>query len=431
MSAEAPHSSGAWRRPAFLITSGLAFVAVVLWAHDVMMPFLLALVIAYVLTPAVAWIERRRVPRGVAIVVIYALVLGALGTFIRVATPRIAQEIRNLRDKAPAFAHDVKERWAPELTARLRTLGVLQAEAPAPPPDADPPESAIVARPMPDGSIKIDIGSGVAITEAKHGYVVEPIRPRDPREEGFDLNRILAEALGKSVLYAQENTLELVSIGRDILVGIGRGIFVFFITLMLAAYVMMTREKIFRFLESLLRPSTRPGFKELTARMDRGLAGVVRGQLIICLINGALSAVGFAIVGLKYWPVLALLAAVLSLIPIFGSIVSAIPAVAVGLTQGIGTAAFVLGWIVGIHQLEANFLNPKIMGDAAKIHPVLVIFSLLVGEHFFGAVGALLAVPCMSLAKSLFLHFRDVTNATDPELSGEVGTPSVRPPARS
>ena len=47
------------------------------------------------------------------------------------------------------------------------------------------------------------------------------------------------------------------------------------------------------------------------------------------------------------------------------------------------TAALVVVWIVGIHQIEANLLNPKIMGDAAKIHPVLVVFSLLVGEHFF------------------------------------------------
>ena len=60
---------------------------------------------------------------------------------------------------------------------------------------------------------------------------------------------------------------------------------------------------------------------------------------------------------------------------------SSIPVVAIGLTQGLGTALAALAWIVGIHQIEANLLNPKIYGIAAKIHPVLVIFSLLVGEH--------------------------------------------------
>jgi predicted PurR-regulated permease PerM len=53
------------------------------------------------------------------------------------------------------------------------------------------------------------------------------------------------------------------------------------------------------------------------------------------------------------------------------------------------------------------------MGDQAKIHPVLVIFALLVGEHFFHTVGALLAVPCMSIAQSLFLHFREVVDAPE------------------
>jgi len=188
---------------------------------------------------------------------------------------------------------------------------------------------------------------------------------------------------------------------------------------MLAAYMMLTRERIVAFFTSLVRPSWRPSLRELLGRVDRCLAGVVRGQLIICLLNGVLSAIGFAIVGLKYWPVLALVATVLSLIPIFGSIISAIPAVALGLTQSVGTAAFVLVWIIGVHQLEANLLNPKIMGDAAKIHPVLVIFSLLVGEHFFHTVGALLAVPCMSIAQSLFTHIRARLQAIDPEMSNE------------
>lgn len=141
-------------------------------------------------------------------------------------------------------------------------------------------------------------------------------------------------------------------------------------------------------------------------RMDRGLSGVVRGQLLICLVNGVLSALGFWLFGLKYWPVLALFATVLSIIPIFGAILSTVPAVLVALTQSFGIALWVLVWIIGIHQLEANLLNPKIIGASAKIHPVLIVFSLLVGEHYFGIWGALLAVPVLSIVQSIFNHFR-------------------------
>jgi predicted PurR-regulated permease PerM len=81
--------------------------------------------------------------------------------------------------------------------------------------------------------------------------------------------------------------------------------------------------------------------------------------------------------------------------------------VAIGLTQSFGTAMGVLVWILAIHQLEANFLNPKIIGDQAKIHPVLVVFALLLGEHLFQIPGALLAVPCLALVQAVFLHFRE------------------------
>ncbi|MGH7269490.1 MAG: AI-2E family transporter, partial [Polyangiaceae bacterium] len=175
------------------------------------------------------------------------------------------------------------------------------------------------------------------------------------------------------------------------------------------------RERIAAFFRSLVHEPARPSFDALLVRVDRGLSGVVRGQLVICGINGVLSAIGFAIVGLKYWPVMALISAVFSLIPIFGSIASAVPAVAIGLTQSLGIGSFVLLWIIGIHQLEANVLNPKIMGDSAKIHPVLIIFALLAGEHFFHVVGALLAVPVMSIAQSLFLHFRAVIDPDEAE----------------
>ena len=414
-----------WRRTVFLAVSAALFIAVVVAAHAVLLPFVLAIVIAYVLFPAVAWVERRRAPRAVAILVVYAVMLGAMGLFIRFAAPRVTQELVNLRGEIPALAKEAREKWVPAAQERLRTMGLAPLKQEDEP--LEPPESAaIVARPQPDGSIEIDIGSGIAIVETKHGFLVEPVRER--KEEHWDANRVMADAVGKSFVYAQDNAWEVARYLRDVIQSISRAIFIFSITLMLAAYIMLTREKIQVFAASLLRPTSRPLFDRLLGRIDRGLSGVVRGQLIICLVNGVLSAVGFAIVGLKYWPVLALVAAVFSLIPIFGSIVSSIPAVAIGLTQSVGTALFVLVWIIGIHQLEANLLNPKIMGDAAKIHPVLVVFSLLVGEHYFGVVGALLAVPCMSLAKSLFLHFREIAQESDPELAAEPLPVTVPPP---
>ena len=120
--------------------------------------------------------------------------------------------------------------------------------------------------------------------------------------------------------------------------------------------------------------------------------------------------IGLLIFHVKYPLLLAGIAATMSLIPIFGSILSSVPIVAIGLissgTFDLKQGLFVLGWIIGIHLVEANFLNPKIMGDAAKIHPVLVVFALIAGEHSYGLVGALFAVPVASMIQTIFVYYR-------------------------
>ncbi len=397
-----------WHRSVFLACSAALVVTVVVAAREVMLPFVLAMLIAYVLTPLVVIVERHRVPRGLAVLIVYAFVLGSFAGFAHGISPRIATEVRNLQAELPALASEAKNSWIPALADRLRAAGL----APAQTPPTEPTDSAaFTVRPQADGSFAVDVGTGMNVVQTKGGFMVEP--SRDKSNAPFDLSHIIADVAGRTFAYARENSLEIARVVRQVVTTVSRAIFVFFITLMLAAYTIVTRERIYAFFRSLVTPGGRTSFDALCVRVDAGLSGVVRGQLVICFINGVLSAVGFACIGLKYWPVMALIAAIFSLIPIFGSIASAVPAVAIGLTQGFPTAFFALAWIVGIHQLEANLLNPKIMGDAAKIHPVLVIFSLLAGEHFFHVVGALLAVPTMSMAQSLFLHFRDIVDARD------------------
>ena len=126
---------------------------------------------------------------------------------------------------------------------------------------------------------------------------------------------------------------------------------------------------------------------------------------------------GLLLLKVKFAFLLATVAAVFSLIPIFGSILSTIPIVIVGLSSGASTAVLAVLWIVGIHALEANLLNPKIMGDAAKIHPVLVVLALVIGEHFYGLAGALFAVPLMSVMVTIWKAVRARAMVLDEELA--------------
>src|SRR5207249_1657925 len=107
---------------------------------------------------------------------------------------------------------------------------------------------------------------------------------------------------------------------------------------------------------------------------------------------------------------LGLVAGAMSFIPVFGSILSSVPIVTVAMASGEGglslsTGLAVLGWILGIHFLEANVFNPKIIGTAARMHPVVVVFALLVGEETGGLLGALLAVPVASMVQAVFLFY--------------------------
>ena len=396
-------------RAVFLALSGAAVTAVLIASHAVLLPFILALVVAYVLLPSVRRVERLGIPRWIAILVMYAISLGAMSGFVSMIVPRLVTEGRGLAAEWPRFRKSARDEWLPAIDAKLAAWTGQKPEPHAPPEAVGaPPEQPAPIRieRAPDGSYDVRIADGVVFREKRDG--IWQVEQRE-RSRAIRSAALLSDGFDKGSAYLQENSLEVLKIGREIAFGISRGIFTLFMTLMLGAYLMLTHERVFAFFRELWAPASRDSFDRFVRRLDRGLSGVVRGQLMICLVNGVLSAIGFALFGLKYWPILAFIAGVMSLIPIFGSILSSVPAVAIGLTQSPVTAIGVLAWIIGIHQLEANFLNPKIIGDQAKIHPVLVVFSLIVGEHFFALVGALFAVPVLSVAQTIFLHFRETT----------------------
>jgi predicted PurR-regulated permease PerM len=121
------------------------------------------------------------------------------------------------------------------------------------------------------------------------------------------------------------------------------------------------------------------------------------------LVNGVLTLIGLLVLRIPFAFALSALATLLYVVPIFGTILSSIPIVLLALTAGgIGKGLLALAWILVIHALEAYVLNPKIMGNASRIHPVLIVLALVIGERSWGIVGALLAVPVASVVVAVF-----------------------------
>lgn len=424
------------RRIAFFAVVGVFVAGVLFTFREVLAPFMVALVVAYVFAPVVDAMERlkirgRPMPRWVAVLSLYLALLASMAGTIALGAPLLVREIQRLTADAPEMLATARDEWLPALDQRLRAAtGTLATEAPLEAEAAPAPaDHAIAVVPRGEGGYDVRLPEdGVLVEPTEDGGWV--IRPRPTEEAPPDLSAQLGDALRRQLQEGASTAVETLRTVQGFISAVVGGIFRFFIMLMISAYMLISASAIHAFFRALVLAERRPLYDALLRRIDRGLSGVVRGQLVICLVNGVLSGIGFYLIGLHYWPLLTLIATVLSIIPIFGAILSSVPAVIVGLQQGIDIALFTLAWIIGIHQIEANLLNPKIMGDAAKVHPVLVVFALIAGEHFFGILGALLAVPALSIAQSLFLHYREVALGLPASMSspGFEVPPGVRKP---
>lgn len=385
---------------------GFALFVVVLLVlfREIVLPFVFGTLIAYLLIPLVRWLAPRIGGRGMAVVVIDVGLIALLSGFFGVLVPGVLADLGDLRDSTPAALTKIDQEWLPKLNTWINdaTGGLLE-----PVPEAAPEPSEVIVHPQPDGSFRVDLSKAhLEARESGGGWVIEA-KPHEPPEGIGDILRGLVAAKGDELTEAAGTLL------RTVVGGIASFLTDLVIAFLLAAYILVDLERIQGFVRSLIPSEHRPDFDELILGLDQGMAGVVRGQLLICLINGALTYIGLLMFGVKYALLLAMMASLLSLVPIFGSLLSALPIMAVALISNdivsdlaFGKSLAILGWLIGIHLLEANWLNPKIIGTTAHIHPVIVVFALLAGHSVYGISGALLAIPVVSMMQAGFMFAR-------------------------
>jgi predicted PurR-regulated permease PerM len=149
------------------------------------------------------------------------------------------------------------------------------------------------------------------------------------------------------------------------------------------------------------------------------LGGYIRGQFLVSLVTGSLVAIGLAILGVPYALVLGLVTGLLNVIPYVGPFIG-------GLISAI-VAAFISPWAalaailitLAAQQLTDLFITPRVMSEQVDLHPLLVIFSLLVGGTLFGFWGLVLAIPVAAIGKGLFVYYYE--KHTQREIASEQG----------
>ncbi len=153
--------------------------------------------------------------------------------------------------------------------------------------------------------------------------------------------------------------------------------------------------------------------------IDRSLGQYIRGQITVSFIVGMLAGAGYYLIGLPYPLFLASIVGIMNVIPYFGPFIGAAPALLVALL----TDPSLIIWVVlvnfVIQMLEGNLLGPYIVGKRLRIHPVMIIFSLLIGAEIGGVLGLILAVPVFVVLKVIIvntvLHVRRYrTHRSDP-----------------
>jgi predicted PurR-regulated permease PerM len=321
-------------------------------AGKVLVIFIIAALIALILNPAVAFLQRARFPRGLAVLSVYlAFFLALTGIGVLLSNP--------ISNQVEAFAHNV-----PHLVKQAnKTIESLQH------------------------------------TLNKHGAHVQFSK------QGKTALQTLGEKLVKDsstiVSHAGSFLTEAASAGFDVV-----------LVFVLSVYMLLYGPSIGKLIRRYMPDGDGTPADDYPTLVQSALARYVGGQLLFSLIMGATAGLALYIVGVvgvfpdgrKYAVVFAVFYGLAELVPYIGPIVGAAPAVVVALISDPISALWVTVLFVALQQLEGHIVAPQIFGHTLRINPLLVIFALLLGLQLGGIIGALIALPILSIVRETAVY---------------------------
>lgn len=186
-------------------------------------------------------------------------------------------------------------------------------------------------------------------------------------------------------------------------------LFDFVLALIISIYFLLSKDAIFstfgRVTNLMMKPDNKKTLRYYIAQADDLFYKFIGAQFLDACIMGVGSVLLLWALGVRFSVFLGILLGVANMIPKFGSIFASIVVIGLtfitgGVNLGVLTAILLTIW----QQIDGNVIGPKIMGDALKINPILIFFSLLVGAHYGGILGMFLAIPAMALVKIIIMN---------------------------
>ena len=201
---------------------------------------------------------------------------------------------------------------------------------------------------------------------------------------------------------------------------IATGIFNFFVSIIVSAYILLERGQILNFLRkisnAIFEKNTCKNIARYFNRTNEIFLKFLASQLLDGIVVGILTTIAMKILGVKYAVLLGIMIGLFNLIPYFGAIIAVIIATLITfITGGFYQAIWMIAIVTILQQIDANIINPKIVGESLKISPLLVIFAVSIGGAYFGILGMFLAVPIAAVLKLFIGDFIDYKNSRKQE----------------
>lgn len=357
--------SPAKRNRLILWSAIVLLVGGMLWAaRGVLLPYLLGLVLAYLLLPLVNWLDRHmparlrawKVARPLAIAVTYLLLIVLIAGIVAFFVPLVAEQIQVL----------VKN-W-PDLAGRVEDWG-----------------------------------------KRGWGWYTENI----PADWRLTIETNLKNLLDDALRTLRNGVVATVTtVFGTISFVIGLVVIPFWLF-----YILHDEGQVKTGVMQALPRQLRPDVQCMARLIDDVLSAYIRGQLLLCLFVGGMAMIALFIIGVPFALVLGLIAGIFEALPYVGPILGAIPAVVVALLSDPGSAIWVAVAFFAIQQVENLVLVPRIAGESVKLHPAMVMVVLVIGNELAGFLGMLVAVPVTAVIRDVFkyLYLRFMDEPLPPE----------------
>jgi predicted PurR-regulated permease PerM len=347
-------------------------------AGVVLLAFIVAAVIALILNPMVAFLQRRRLPRGLAILIVYLGLLTVLaGTGVLLANP-VADQAQKFGEDVPSIVDDANGRLA-DLQDYFDRKG-----------------------------INIEV----------------------KRQGETALQTLQEKVVG--------GTSDIVDFGGQILktvVTAGLGLL---LVIVLSVYMLIYGERIGAGVRAVMPPGDGTEADDFPARIQRAVGGYLRGQIFFSLAMGLGAGLGLYVFGVTgvfpdgktYAFAFGAWFGLMELIPFVGPFLGALPPLLVALFQDPLTAVWLGIFFSALQQLEGHVVAPYIFGHTLRINPLLVIFALLLGGEAYGVLGALLALPLAAMLRETVVYLRRHLVLEPWGTASVLGIAGPTPPAR-